>query len=128
MQAARNGDQMAAETLTMRDMKLYSQINRELYQKDIYSIVETYFMPNGVECDLYSILGYITSLKCCSNLLSGEVLYVMEIICNEIPVRLVINAEDLTGVPAVGYRFKGDIWLQGRGIWNVHGRSPAKCL
>ena len=55
LSAARNGDQGAIETLTLEDMDIYSKVSRRLATEDVYSIVDSYFMPYGVECDLYSI-------------------------------------------------------------------------
>ena len=37
----------------------------------------------------------------------------MMISCNEMMFDLCINKEDLIGEPAIGRRFRGDIWLQG---------------
>lgn len=57
--AARNGDEDAMENLTMEDIDIYSMISGRINQEDVYSIVDTYFMPYGMECDLYSIMGEI---------------------------------------------------------------------
>ena len=116
MEAARSGDEGAMEDLAVCDMNLYSQVMQRVTRQDIYSIIETFFMPCGVECDQYTIMGYITACKKTANRLTGEVIYVMDVKCNDLPVRVCIGAEDLLGVPKVGYRFKGDIWLQGKGI------------
>ena len=116
MEAARQGDQDAMEDLAVIDMNLSSQVSQRLQKQDIYSIVETFFMPCGVECDQYTMMGYITSVKKTANRLTGEGLYLLDILCNDLPIRVCIAQEDLLGVPRPGYRFKGDIWLQGRGI------------
>ncbi|MCB6754773.1 DUF3881 family protein, partial [Eubacterium callanderi] len=47
--AARNGDQSAIETLTLDDIDMYSQVSKRLANEDIFSIVDTYFMPYGIE-------------------------------------------------------------------------------
>ena len=57
LNAARSGDQTAIETLTLDDIDMYSQVSRRLANEDVFSIVDTYFMPYGIECDLYSIMG-----------------------------------------------------------------------
>ena len=59
LSAARNGDQEAMESLTLDDIDTYSKVSRRLITEDVFTIVETYFMPYGVECDEYSILGEI---------------------------------------------------------------------
>ena len=113
VKAARNGDEDAIENLTMHDMDTYSTIAQRLQQDDVFTLVDTYFMPYGVECDQYSILGEIIELEELTNNMTGEELYHMAIICNDIRMQLVVNKEDVFGEPAVGRRYKGNIWLQG---------------
>ena len=55
--AARDGDEEAMESLTMEDMDTYSMISQRIATEDLFSIVESYFMPYGIQCDQYSILG-----------------------------------------------------------------------
>ena len=38
---------------------MYAMISKRVMDEDIYSIVDTYFMPYGMECDLYSVMGEI---------------------------------------------------------------------
>lgn len=116
LEAARQGDQSAMEDLAVMDMNLNTQISQRIQRQDIYSVVETFFMPCGVECDQYTVMGYITAVKKTANRLTGEPLYLLDLLCNDVPFRVCIAEEDLMGVPCIGYRFKGDIWLQGRGI------------
>ena len=59
MAAARKGDEDAIETLTLEDMDMYTTISKRIQNEDVFSLVDTYFMPYGVECDQYSILGEI---------------------------------------------------------------------
>ena len=60
IEAARNGDEDAMETLTIEDIDLYSKISRRAMKEDLYSIIELpVFMPSGIECDQYSIIGEI---------------------------------------------------------------------
>ena len=44
---------------------------------------------------------------------TGEILHLMKILCNDLRFNLCINELDLMGEPAIGRRFKGNIWLQG---------------
>lgn len=111
--AARQGDEDAIETLTLEDMDIYTTISKKIHKEDVFSLVDTYFMPYGVECDQYSILGEITDCHMITNTLTGEKVYQLTVYCNELSFDLCINAEDLFGEPAVGRRFKGTIWLQG---------------
>lgn len=111
--AARRGDEEAIETLTFEDMDIYTAISKRIHKEDVFSLVDTYFMPYGVECDQYSILGEILDVHSTRNKLTGEELYLMTINTNELTFDLCINKEDLYGEPAPGRRFKGTIWLQG---------------
>ena len=60
--AARKGDSEAIETLTLKDMDTYQKVSKRVVTEDIFSIIDTYFMPYGVECDLYSIMGEILDM------------------------------------------------------------------
>jgi len=111
--AARRGDEEAIETLTLEDMDMYSTISRKIQKEDIFSLVDTYFMPYGVECDQYSILGEIVDMRLKKNKLTGEQIYILTISFNELTFDVCINIIDLFGEPKIGRRFKGIIWLQG---------------
>ena len=94
-------------------MDMYSTLTKRIQKEDVYTIVDTYFMPYGVECDQYSILAEILECEKISNTITNEELYRMKLLCNELTFDLCINEKDLYGEPAVGRRFKGIIWLQG---------------
>ena len=111
--AARKGDEDAIEMLTMEDMDMYSTISRKIQKEDVFSIVDTYFMPYGVECDHYSVLGEIIESERVRNPITGEEIYLIKICCNELTFDVAINIIDMLGEPQVGRRFKGTIWLQG---------------
>jgi hypothetical protein len=110
---ARMGDEEAIENLTLDDMDTYTMISKKIQNADVYSLVDTYFMPYGVECDQYSILGEINEVRTDNNRITGEEIVFMTIECNELVFEVAINRADLFGEPAVGRRFKGIIWLQG---------------
>ena len=112
--AARKGYEEAIEKLTMEDMDMYTTISKKIQKEDVYSIVDTYFMPYGVECDHYSVLGEIMAVQERVNSLTGEEIYLLTILCNELTFDVAINKIDLFGEPQVGRRFKGFIWLQGK--------------
>lgn len=111
--AARQGDEDAIESLTLEDMDMYTTISRKIHKEDVFSLVDTYCMPYGVECDQYSILGEIMDYKIVENSLTKEKICIMSVYCNELTFDVCINKEDLFGEPEVGRRFKGTIWLQG---------------
>ena len=110
---ARMGDESAIESLTLEDMDTYTTISRKIHNADVFSLVDTYFMPYGVECDQYSLLGEITDCHTDKNRITDEEVVFMTIECNEITLEICINREDLYGEPAVGRRFRGIVWLQG---------------
>lgn len=114
MAAARKGDEDAIETLTLEDMDIYTTISKKIQNEDVFSLVDTYFMPYGVECDQYSVLGEILAMRLVTNQISGEKIYILTISSNELIFDVSINKEDLYGEPKVGRRFRGVIWLQGK--------------
>lgn len=113
IEAARNGDESAMENLALEDMNLFQTVSRRITREDVYSIVDTCFMPYGLESDQYSVIGEIHKLEKVTNRLTGEDCYRMTLECNNLFLTVMLNAVDLLGEPAVGRRFKGDIWLQG---------------
>ncbi len=113
IEAAKNGDENAMETLTIEDIDLYSKISRRAMKEDLYSIIDSCFMPCGVECDQYSVIGEIYDVKKIKNVYTKEEIYVLTLECNDLMFDICINSQDLLGEPAIGRRFKGQIWLQG---------------
>ncbi len=113
LQAARDGDEDAIENLTLEDMDTYSMISRRISDEDVFSIVTTHFMPCGVECDHYNVMGEILDVRLLENNKTEEKIYAMTIETNEIVLDICINKEDLMGEPLPGRRFRGIIWLQG---------------
>ena len=97
---ARMGDEDAIESLTLEDMDTYTTISRRIHKEDVFSLVDTYFMPYGVECDQYSILGEITECHTDTNRITDEEIIFMTLECNEIVLEVCINRYDLYGEPA----------------------------
>lgn len=110
---AREGNEEAIESLTLEDMDMYSILSRRVMKEDIFSIVSSTFMPYGIESDQYSILGEILDYAIVENAITKEIIYCMKIECNDLIFDVCINGKDLMGEPAVGRRFKGNIWMQG---------------
>lgn len=111
--AARDGDESAIENLTLEDIDTYSLLSRRIMHEDILSIVDSYFMPYGIESDQYSILGEIIDCSLLQNHMTEENIYCLDILCNDIPFSVCINQKDLVGEPEIGRRFKGTVWMQG---------------
>lgn len=110
---ARKGDEDAIENLTLDDMDTYTSISKMIVKEDVLSLVDTYFMPYGVECDQYAVLGEILDVSKVQNPITKEEIWQLTIDCNDLNMDICINSYDLYGEPAVGRRFKGSIWLQG---------------
>lgn len=117
IEAARQGDRSAMESLTLDDMDIYTQVSRRAHYEDILSIVETNFMPYGIETEHYSIIGNILDCSLCENDYTKEPVYLLNVETNEMLMAIAINEKDLLGTPAPGRRFKGEIWLQGNVIF-----------
>ncbi len=113
MTRARDGDENAMRDLTLEDMDNYSDVMDKIQNEDVFSLVDTYFMPYGAECDLYSVLCEIVTCDTVFNIYTGEKLYRMTLDCNGLPFDLLINSRDLYGEPAAGRRFRGIVWMQG---------------
>lgn len=89
-------------------------ISERIADEDVFSIVSTYFMPYGVECDHYNVLGEILKCDLEENSLTKEKLYVLTIESHDLVFEVCINQQDLLGEPLVGRRFKGVVWIQGQ--------------
>ncbi len=113
IEEALSGDEDALENLNMNEYDTYSTLATRVETEDILSIVETSFMPCGVECDHYLVVGNILKVQEETNVYTEEKLYNLLIEANNIILNVGINQMDLSGEPAVGRRFRGEIWLQG---------------
>ncbi len=111
---AKKGDTAAIDNLTIEDLDTYTDIYKRMHNEDVFTIVDSSFMPSGFECDSYSVVGNIVESRMLSNNYTGEDVYIMTLECNDIVFDMCINARDLIGEPAEGRRFKGRIWLQGQ--------------
>ena len=110
---ARIGDEQAVEDMTIEDMDTYSLVRKKSQVEDVYSLVDSYFMPHGIECDQYSILGEIKDVTESINRITGEEIVIMDVIANDILFDVCINRKDLVGEPEIGRRFRGEVWMQG---------------
>ena len=115
---AKGGDQEAIEKLTMREIDTMESIGRRIKNEDLFSVVDTSFIPHGIDSELYRILGIILSCEEHVNALTEQIVYVMDIFCNGLAFSLCINKECLLGEPAVGRRIRAVVWLQGEMVFN----------
>lgn len=110
---AKKGNQEAIDSLTIDDIDLYAMVSRRIRYEDIYTIVESTFIPYGSESDNYTIMANIIEVKKLQNEFTKEYIYNLVVECNDIMLEVCINEKDLVGTPEPGRRFKGNIWLQG---------------
>lgn len=110
---AKKGNQEAIDSLTIDDIDLYAMVSRRIRYEDIYSIVESTFIPYGSESDNYTIIANIIEVQKLQNEFTKEYIYDLVVECNDIMLEVCINEKDLVGTPEPGRRFKGNIWLQG---------------
>lgn len=113
IQAARNGDEEAIETLTVQDIDTFAMVSGRIGKEDMLSIIDTSIMPYGIEGDMYSVIGEIIDIKREKNTLTNEEIYLLTIMAKDIIFDICINSIDLLGEAQIGRRFKGNIWMQG---------------
>lgn len=111
---AKKGNTDAIESLTLDDIDTYTEVNHRIMSEDIYSIVDTCFMPYGLECDQYSIIGEILDIDTVENKVTKEIIYVFMLEVNELTFDVCVPKNMVVGEPEVGRRFKANIWLQGK--------------
>lgn len=110
---AKGGAMDALEALVLEDIDNLSNIGARLQKEDVMSIVETSFVPYGMETELYKVLGIIKKVDSFINPVLKERIYCLRLICNEMPIDVCINEKNLSGEPLPGRRFRGILWLQG---------------
>lgn len=84
MKQARDGNKSAMENLTMNDMDLYSSLSRRIMKEDVLSIVESSFIPYGIESDQYVVIGEILNFYESENSLTNEKLWILNLNCNNL--------------------------------------------
>lgn len=116
---AKKGNQKAIEDLTLDDIDMYTMVSRRIQQEDVYSIVDTTFIPYGSESDNYTVLGIIQNVKTVENKMTKEEIYILQLCCNQMEFEVCINKKDLLGEPLPGRRFRGIVWMQGNVDFNA---------
>ncbi len=95
------------------DLNMYDQISERIESEDLYSLVEQSFIPCGVECDQYSVIGEIVDYIEQTNELTGEQLVLIKLSCNNVEFWLCMRKNDILGELQKGRRLKCRIWLTG---------------
>ncbi len=110
---ARQGDQNAMNDLNNEERNTFTILYDRMDQEDLFTLVDTYFIPTGVECDLYSIVAEIRSCEMTVNPITLDQVCILTLAIDELSFTVAINSKDLLGEPLPGRRFKGVVWLQG---------------
>lgn len=118
MEEARNGDRQAMEWLTLNDIDRFAVVSERIKKEDLFSIVDTTFIPFGSESDVYNILANIVNARQLYNTETGERMWLLKLNCNELVFDVCINTKDIMGEPFPGMRFRGTIWMQGMAEFN----------
>ena len=113
IESARKGDETAIENITIEEMNDMNKQTLRLKKEDILSIVESSFMPYGMECDRYGVVGKILNYETLINNVTKEEIYNITMNCNDVIMNIGINKSDLIGEPKINRRFIGTVWLQG---------------
>ena len=113
MRMAHLGDERSKEDMVIEDMDTYTILCEKSKSEDVYSLVDSYFMPTEIECDEYAVLGEIKDVSEDINSITGEEVWIMDIVANGLLFSVCIHKDDLLGEPEIGRRFKGTVWMQG---------------
>lgn len=112
-EAADTGDMQTYELLSFRQLDELTSAYNRTEKEDILSIVDSNFMPEGLECDKYAIIGDIIGIKKIENPITKDQFYQLTVEFFDKRIDVCINEVDLFGEPQIGRRLKGSIWLQG---------------
>ena len=108
-----NGDPEAFEKMARESVLRFEKMMDRVEKSDVYSVVNSFFMPHGMESDRYYFLGTIKHCRENENRITHEHFYEMTVDVNGMEFSASVNASDLTGVPAEGYRLRGHAWMSG---------------
>ena len=76
---AKKGNQDAIDSLTIDDIDMYAMISKRAKKEDIYSIVDTSFIPFGSESDNYSVIATIIEVNLIVNSFTKEEIYDLQL-------------------------------------------------
>lgn len=108
-----SGDEKAFERFAAASVNRFEKMMKMIENSDVYSVVESFFMPHGMESDRYYFLGTITSCREVRNHVTNERFYALNIDVNGVEFALAVHEDDLVGAPAEGLRIRGHAWMAG---------------
>ena len=113
IQEAHQGNSAAIDAITRNEVHHFHHIMERLHRTDVYTVVESFFMPHGMESERYYLMGRIASCMRIVNELTGEAFYRMNVEVNDMNVCVAIAENDLYGEPHAGDRLKCHVWSLG---------------
>ena len=112
-EAEEQGDLESVGQLAREEMLRYGRAIQRIRDTDILTVVESFFMPHGMESYSYYFLGEILSSALILNEITKERFYRMVIAVNGVEFTAAVSENDLQGVPAAGLRLKAKGMLMG---------------
>ena len=112
-EAEEQGDLEAVGRLAREEMLRYGRAIQRIRETDVLTVVESFFMPSGLESCSYYFLGEILSSALILNEITKERFYRMVLSVNGVEFTAAIHENDLQGIPASGLRLKARGMLMG---------------
>ena len=112
-EAEEQGDLEAVGRLAREEMLRFGRAIQRIRETDVLTVVESFFMPYGMESYSYYFLGDILSSALILNEITKERFYRMVVSVNGVEFTAAVSENDLQGVPAAGLRLKAKGMLMG---------------
>ena len=112
-EAEEQGDLEAVGRLAREEMLRFGRAIQRIRETDVLTVVESFFMPYGMESYSYYFLGDILSSALILNEITKERFYRMVISVNGVEFTAAVNEKDLQGIPSAGLRLKAKGMLMG---------------
>ena len=112
-EAEEQGDLEAVGRLAREEMLRFGRAIQRIRETDVLTVVESFFMPYGMESYSYYFLGDILSSALILNEITKERFYRMVISVNGVEFTAAVSENDLQGVPTAGLRLKAKGMLMG---------------
>lgn len=113
LEAEEKNDAEALGQIAQEQIRHFERVMKRLRDTDIFSVVDNFFMPHGMESDRYYVLGTILSRALIVNERTKERYYRMIVESAGMEYAVAVNEKDLQGVPEAGLRLKGHGLLMG---------------
>ncbi len=123
LRRAKDGDASAFDEMDRYMDDVDREIRERLKTEDLYSVLDGFFtpvIPQGTPAPLaapmastYTLLGEILHVDKMMNPLSEEWVYRLEVRVMGASIGVYINPRDLVGCPQKGFRFRGEVLLEG---------------